>query len=58
MAGETAAALAAASIFYNNINESVIASEALDHAETLFKFADEYRGKYSESVPIAEDHYR
>lgn len=51
LAGETAAALAAASIFYTNIGETVMATEALDHAKELFTFADEDRGVYVDSIP-------
>ncbi len=51
LAGETAAALAAASIFYRNIEQTALADEALAHARTLFDFADTYRGIYTNSVP-------
>jgi hypothetical protein len=51
LAGETAAALAAASIFYENIGEAAMASDALDHAKDLFTFADENRGVYTDAIP-------
>jgi len=57
LAGETAAALAAASIFYNNIGDSALAEEALDNAIELFDFADQYRGKYSDSIWDASKFY-
>merc|ERR1712038_133278 len=40
LAGETAAALAAASIFYKNTGDAAAADEALDNAKELFEFAD------------------
>ena len=51
LAGETAAALAASSMFYANIGEAAMATEALDHAKELFTFADENRGVYVDSIP-------
>jgi hypothetical protein len=51
LAGETAAALAAASIFYDNIGEGALAAEALTHARQLFDFADQYRGVYTATIP-------
>ena len=41
--GETAAALAAASIFYTNINETSMADEALTHARELFSLSNTWR---------------
>jgi endoglucanase len=57
LAGETAAALAAASIFYNMVGETAKADEALSHARELFDFANNYRGKYSDAMPV-EDFYK
>jgi len=51
LAGESAAALAASSIFYRNIGEGALANEALQHARELFEFADIYRGNYTDSMP-------
>ena len=51
LAAETAAALAAASMFYENIGESAMASEALSHAVDLFELADSHRGTYVDSIP-------
>lgn len=49
-AGESAAALAAASIAFKDADPSYSAT-LLDHAKQLFQFADQYRGKYSDSIP-------
>ena len=54
LAGETAAALAASSIFFRNIGDTEYADECLAHAKTLFKFADEFRGKYTDAIPAAD----
>ena len=58
LAGETAAALAAASIFYNNIGETALADEALENARELFDFANQYKGKYSDSIWDASKFYK
>ena len=44
LAGETAAALAASSIWFRMMGESDYADECLQHAKVLFDFADNYRG--------------
>ena len=51
LAGETAAALASSAIWFRMLGESDYADECLGHARTLFKFADEYRGKYTDTIP-------
>ena len=33
------------------LGEADYADECLGHARTLFKFADEYRGKYTDTIP-------
>ena len=65
LAGEVAAAMAASSLVfgkygeeYGDIEYAEYADILLDHAKTLFDFADTYRGKYSDSVPEASDFYR
>ena len=58
VAGETAAALAAASVFYTSIGQMGWAAECLQHARDLFNFADQYRGKYSDSIPDAATFYK
>jgi endoglucanase len=55
-AGETAAALAAASIVFKS-SDSNYANTLLTHAKQLFDFANNYRGKYSDSVSAAQSFY-
>ncbi|CAF1081762.1 unnamed protein product [Rotaria sp. Silwood1] len=57
LVGETAAALAAASIIFRSI-DSVYHSILLTHARQLYDFANENRGKYSDSISNAGDFYR
>ena len=57
LAGETAAAMAAASIAFAQ-DDSAYSARLLEHAKTLFEFADKYRGKYSDSVPGASKFYK
>ncbi|KAL7165534.1 hypothetical protein ACSBR2_041255 [Camellia fascicularis] len=57
LAGETAAAMAAASVVFRHHNPSY-ANELLTHAQQLFEFADKYRGKYDSSITVAQKYYR
>jgi len=57
LAGETAAALAAASIAFQE-SDADYAEELLTHAKQLFIFADNYRGKYSDSLPQVNQFYK
>uniref|UniRef100_A0A2P2Q363 Endoglucanase n=1 Tax=Rhizophora mucronata TaxID=61149 RepID=A0A2P2Q363_RHIMU len=57
LAGETAAAMAAASIVFRRSNPAY-ANELLTHAHQLFDFADKYRGKYDSSITVAQKYYR
>ncbi|GAB2296265.1 Endoglucanase [Dionaea muscipula] len=57
LAGETAAAMAAASIVFRHYNPSY-SNELLNHAYQLFDFADKYRGKYDNSITVAQKYYR
>ncbi|GAB4834554.1 Endoglucanase [Ancistrocladus abbreviatus] len=57
LAGETAAAMAAASIAFHRSNPAY-ANELLTHAHQLFEFADKYRGKYDSSITVAQKYYR
>ncbi|CAI5516534.1 unnamed protein product [Closterium sp. Naga37s-1] len=57
LAGETAAALAAASIAFRGRNSSY-ANTLQSRARQLFVFADEYRGVYSDAIPSAQNFYR
>ncbi|EPS71030.1 hypothetical protein M569_03731 [Genlisea aurea] len=62
LAGETAAAMAAASIVFRRYDPAY-SKELLNHAyqkllSQLFDFADKYRGKYDGSITIAQKYYR
>ncbi|GLT78106.1 hypothetical protein SLA2020_496520 [Shorea laevis] len=57
LAGETAAAMAAASIVFRHSNPAY-SSELLHHAYQLFEFADKYRGKYDGSITVAQKFYQ
>ncbi|CAI0441173.1 unnamed protein product [Linum tenue] len=57
LAGETAAAMAAASIVFRHSNPAY-SRELLNHAYQLFDFADKYRGKYDSSITVAQKYYR
>ncbi|KAA3460089.1 endoglucanase 6 [Gossypium australe] len=57
LAGETAAAMAAASIVFRRSNPAY-SRELLRHAYQLFEFADKYRGKYDSSITVAQKYYR
>ncbi|KAK8384970.1 hypothetical protein O3P69_014502 [Scylla paramamosain] len=56
LAGETAAALAAASILFKD-SDSAYSDDCLLHARQLYSFADNFRGKYSDSIPDAANFY-
>ena len=56
LAGEAAAALAAASIIFRPI-DTTYADTLLTNAQQLYDFADTYRGKYSDSIPAAAEYY-
>ncbi|GMH11020.1 hypothetical protein Nepgr_012861 [Nepenthes gracilis] len=56
LAGETAAAMAAASIVFRKINPHY-SHLLLHHARQLFEFGDKYRGKYDESVGVVKNYY-
>jgi len=56
LAGETAAALASASIIFRD-SDPEYADEMLQHAKELYQFADQYRGKYSDSITDARQYY-
>ncbi|CAM6119560.1 unnamed protein product [Calypogeia fissa] len=60
VAGEAAAALAAASIVFKRSSSymnTTYAALLLSHSTQLFTFADTYQGLYSESFPEVEDFY-
>lgn len=56
LVGETAAALAAASIVFRSSDQSY-SMKLLEHARQLYKFANENRGKYSDSIRDAAEFY-
>ncbi|KAL5222073.1 hypothetical protein ABZP36_026786 [Zizania latifolia] len=56
LAGETAAAMAAASLVFRRSNPGY-ANQLLQHSEQLFDFADKYRGRYDHSITVAKNFY-
>ncbi|KAM7525805.1 hypothetical protein LguiA_015707 [Lonicera macranthoides] len=50
-AAESAAALAAASIVFKDV-DSAYSARLLSHSKSLFQFADKYRGSYQASCPF------
>ncbi|GLT28315.1 hypothetical protein SLA2020_032570 [Shorea laevis] len=56
LAGETAAAMAAASIVFRQTNPHY-SHLLLHHAQQLFEFGDRYRGKYDGSVAVVKSYY-
>ena len=57
LAGETAASFASASILFQG-EDDTYSAELLDHARRLYDFADECRGKYSDSITDAANFYK
>lgn len=57
LAGETAAALAATSLVFLNVDKSY-SDKLLSHAKQLFNFADQYRGIYSDSIRNVPEYYK
>ncbi|XVE82501.1 hypothetical protein DITRI_Ditri16bG0009900 [Diplodiscus trichospermus] len=53
---ETAAALASASLVFKKI-DTAYSNSLLEHAQQLFRFADTYRGSYSNSIPQVQKFY-
>ncbi|KAL6619561.1 hypothetical protein ACP70R_034700 [Stipagrostis hirtigluma subsp. patula] len=56
LAGETAAAMAAASLVFRHKYPGY-ANLLLEHSKQLFAFADKYRGKYDASITVARNYY-
>ena len=52
LAAETAAALAAAAIIFKT-EDAAYSKQCLQHAKTLYQFAENYKGTYSNSIPDA-----
>ncbi|EFJ20261.1 hypothetical protein SELMODRAFT_109529 [Selaginella moellendorffii] len=56
LAGETAAAMAAASIALRS-SDPTYSDLLVEHSKQLFEFADKYRGKYDSSIRLAQNFY-
>jgi len=56
LAGEAAAALAASSIVFRNV-DSEYSAKCLQHAQDLYRFADTYRGFYHKAIPGGQEYY-
>ncbi len=56
VAGETAAAMTAASLLFKS-EDSAYSATLLQHAKELYDFADTYRGDYTQSVPSVSGFY-
>ena len=57
LAAETAASLASAAMLFDGVDDTY-ATELIEHAEQLYYFADQYRGKYSDSITDADKFYK
>ena len=57
VAAASAAALAAASVLFRENGDKAYADELLNHARSLYRFADTYRGRYSDSIPEVQAYY-
>ena len=55
VAAETAAALAAASVLFKDV-DSLYSAALLKHSEEIYDFADKNRGDYTKAVPV-QDYY-
>ncbi|KAL3369261.1 hypothetical protein AABB24_009872 [Solanum stoloniferum] len=56
LAGETAAALAAATVAFKE-SDSGYSNQLLTHAKELFDFAKKFPGVYTSSIPVADKFY-
>jgi endoglucanase len=56
IAGETAAAFAAASILFQGVDDGY-SQNLINRAKQLYQFAKTFQGKYSDSVPEATPFY-
>lgn len=56
LAGETAAALAAASMVFRT-DKPEYATKCLNHARQLYRFGSQYRGLYHEAIKGAQQYY-
>ncbi|XP_066912934.1 uncharacterized protein [Clytia hemisphaerica] len=58
LAGETAAALAASALVFEQKGDTGYSNKLKNHAKQLYNFAMTYRKKYSDSIPDAANFYR
>tara|TARA_B100000674_G_scaffold283268_1_gene234421 strand:+ start:1195 stop:3768 length:2574 start_codon:yes stop_codon:yes gene_type:complete len=57
VAAASAAAFAAASVLFRGQGDETYADTLLERAESLFTFADRYRGRYSDSITAVQNFY-
>jgi endoglucanase len=57
VAAGSAAALASASVLFRQNGNTAYADTLLNRAESLYRFADTYRGRYSDSITETRDYY-
>jgi len=57
LAAETSASFASAAILFKGEDDDY-SEELLEHAKTLYQFADDCRGKYSDSIWDASIFYK
>ncbi|WP_438982528.1 glycoside hydrolase family 9 protein, partial [Vulcanococcus sp.] len=57
VAAASAAAMASASVLFRQNGDAAYANELFKHAESLYRFADTYRGRYSDSIPEVQAFY-
>jgi len=58
LAAETAAALASSYLYFTKRGDTEYADQLLIHARSLFQFADEHRGVYTDAIPNASGFYQ
>ena len=57
VAAASAAAFASASVLFRGQGDETYADTLLERAESLFTFADRYRGRYSDSITAVQNFY-
>jgi len=57
LVGETAAAMAAASIVFKK-SDPTYSATLLKHAKSLYTFADKHRGTYTDAISDAQGYYK
>merc|ERR1712218_131772 len=58
LAAETSAALASSYLYFTKRGDTAYAEQLLTHARSLFQFADEHRGVYTDAIPNASGFYQ